>query len=251
MTSALIVDQLVLKNQDKILLDHINLDLSKGGIHLIIGPNGAGKTLLLRCMAGVLKPTAGRIILGEPTARIPLSWTPLSNALPFAFTAQELVLMGRYPWHQGFPGKSDQTLADKALARVGLLSFAGRVYNSLSRGEQTRVDIARAIAADSQLMLFDEPFANLDIDAKLHMTALFTELAHEGRTLILSHHDLYSVRDLATYLVFLKKGQVLAAGPCPELFTPEMIRQTYDVEARVYEDQATGEWFIRFKNRPL
>jgi ABC-type cobalamin/Fe3+-siderophores transport system ATPase subunit len=250
MKSALRVEQLVLKAQEKILLDHIQLDLRQGGIHLILGPNGAGKTLLLRCMAGVLQPTAGRVVLSDPQGPIPLSWTPLSNALPFAFTVQELVLMGRYPWHQGFPGRSDQHKAGDALRRVGMEAFADRVYNSLSRGEQTRVDIARAMASESRIMLFDEPFANLDIDASLHMTALFKELAQEGRTLVLSHHDLYSTRDLATHLVFLKKGKLVAAGPCPELLTPDMIRETYDVEARVLVDQTSGEWFIRFQNLP-
>lgn len=250
MKSALRVEHLVLKAQDKTLLDHINLDLEQGGIHLILGPNGAGKTLLLRCMAGVLHPSSGRVILGDASPPMPLSWTPLSNSLPFAFTVEELVLMGRYPWHQGFPGKSDQSKSNEALTRVGMQGFADRVYNSLSRGEQTRVDIARAIASDSRLMLFDEPFANLDIDASLHMTQVFQELAQEGRTLVLSHHDLYSTRDLATHLVFLKKGKLIAAGRCPDLLTPDMIRETYDVEARVYADQNTGDWFIRFQNAP-
>jgi iron complex transport system ATP-binding protein len=247
MTAALKVEQLVLKAQDKTLLDHINLDLRTGGIHLILGPNGAGKTLLLRCMAGVLQPSAGRVVLGDPKPPMPLSWTPLSQTLPFSFTAEELVLMGRYPWHQGFPGKSDRNAALRALERVGMLHFSDRIYNSLSRGEQTRVDMARAIASDSRLMLFDEPFANLDIDASLQMTALFAELAREGRTLVLSHHDLYSARDLATDLVFLRRGKLVAAGPCPELFTPDMIRQTYDVEAQVHAD-SSGAWFIRFQN---
>ncbi|WP_141736058.1 ABC transporter ATP-binding protein [Oligoflexus tunisiensis] len=251
MTSALKVVLLVLKVQDKILLDHINLDLRRGGIHLILGPNGAGKTLLLRCMAGVLQPSSGHVVLGDPRPPMPLSWTPLSHTLPFAFTVEELVLMGRYPWHQGFPGKSDHIAARHALDRVGMPHFADRIYNSLSRGEQTRVDMARAIASDSQLMLFDEPFANLDIDASLQMTALFAELAREGRTLVLSHHDLYSARDLATDLVFLRRGKLVAAGPCPALFTPDMIRQTYDVEARVHEDASTGAWFIRFQNPSL
>jgi iron complex transport system ATP-binding protein len=251
MKSALKVEHLVLKAQDKTLLDHIHLDLEQGGIHLILGPNGAGKTLLLRCMAGVLHPSSGRVIVSDATPPMPLSWTPLSNSLPFAFTVQELVLMGRYPWHQGFPGKSDHSRSNEALTRVGMQGFADRVYNSLSRGEQTRVDIARAIASDSRLMLFDEPFANLDIDASLHMTQVFQELAQEGRTLVLSHHDLYSTRDLATHLVFLKKGKLIASGPSPELLTPNMIRETYDVEARVYSDPTSGDWFIRFQNAPI
>jgi iron complex transport system ATP-binding protein len=202
-------------------------------------------------MAGVLSPTEGTVSIRDPKDPMPLSWTPLSHSLPFAFTVHELVLMGRYPWHQGFPGKKDHGKAKDALARVNMLDFSDRVYNSLSRGEQTRADIARAIASDSRLMLFDEPFANLDIDASLHMTEVFRALAAEGRTLVLSHHDLYSTRDLATHLVFLKKGKLVAAGPCSDLLTPEMIRRTYDVEARVHTDQSTGDWFIRFQNTPL
>lgn len=246
MNSALRVERLVLKTANRLLLDHIDLDLCQGAIHLLLGPNGAGKTLLLRCMAGVLRPSSGQIILHEPKAPVPLSWTPLSTALPFDFKVHELVMMGRYPWHQGFPGPNDRIAADHALDRVSMRGFAARIYNSLSRGEQTRVDIARAIAADSRLMLFDEPFANLDIDASLQMMKLFAELVQEGRTLILSHHDLYSTRDLASHLVFLKEGRLVAAGPCSQLLTPDMIRQTYRVEAQILEDQ--GRWFIRFES---
>lgn len=246
MTSALRVEKLILRAGMRQLLDHIELNLCQGGIHLLLGPNGAGKTLLLRCMAGVLQPSSGRIVIPNPQSPMPLSWTPLSAPLPFDFDVLELVIMGRYPWHQGYPGSLDKTIAQQALSRVGMQSFAGRVYNSLSRGEQTRVDIARAIAANSPLMLFDEPFANLDIDASLQMQRLFLELAQEGHTLVLSHHDLYSVRDLASHVIFMKDGRVLASGPCPELLTPEWIRQTYGVEALIHDDKDHGRWFIRF-----
>ncbi len=258
MIAALETQNLSLKVRDKCLLDQVNLSFPKGEISLILGPNGSGKTLLLRCLAGVLSPHTGQVLIGtepmhkksrEETAKI-LNWMPLSTNLPFAFSVIDLLIMGRYPQHQGFPGKRDRLAAETALQRLNLHSFAERSYNSLSRGEQTRVDIARALAADTSVLLFDEPFANLDIDASLQIIQLFHELREQGKTLILSHHDLYSARDLATYMIFLKQGRLVASGSSPSIFTPDIIRQTYDVEAEVREDQHSGDWFVRFKNLP-
>lgn len=243
MTPAVTIRNLSLAIKGKKLLDELSLTLTSGAIHLILGPNGAGKTLLLRCIAGVLQPSAGTV------SRLPLSWTPLSSDLPFAFTVRDLVIMGRYPTHKGFPGVTDRKRADAALQRLGMLEFAERSYNSLSRGEQTRADIARAIAADAPLLVLDEPFANLDIDASLSIMQLFHELRQEGRTLVLSHHDLYSARELGTDLVFLKKGRLVAAGPCADLFTAAWIRETYGVDARIHSD-ASGAVFIRFEKGP-
>ncbi len=261
MIAALQVKNLSLSASGRPLLDRLQLILPQGEISLILGPNGAGKTLLLRCLAGVLEAHSGEVFIGHPgeslsrkprhdTAKL-LTWMPLSSSLPFAFTVWDMLIMGRYPHHQGFPGADDKRFAQDALERLGLQKFAKRVYNSLSRGEQTRVDIARALATNTPIMLFDEPFANLDIDASLQMIRLFQDMRREGKTLILSHHDLYSARDLATHMVFLRKGQLIASGSSPEIFTPDIIRQTYEVEARVREDALSGEWFVRFDHLSL
>ena len=224
------------------LLDQVSFEIPEGSLFAILGPNGAGKTLLLRCLAGLLKPDQGSIE-GMPE---PLAWVPLSHTLPFGFVVQELVLMGRYASHQGFVQAADVAKADAALKAVGIEKLSGRSYNSLSRGEQTKVDIARAIASEAKVILLDEPFSNLDIDAVLHMIRLFKTLQAEGRTLIFSHHDLFTVGDLATHALLLKKGRILGSGPLNEVFTAAAIATAYNVRA-VFHQHEEGA-FVRFQS---
>ncbi|MBC7661464.1 MAG: ABC transporter ATP-binding protein [Chitinophagaceae bacterium] len=240
MKHALTIDHLALQIGTKTLLDDVSFVIPEAALFLILGPNGAGKTILLRCLAGLLKPTAGHVEIHEKA----MAWVPLSQILPFGFRVRELVLMGRYAQHQGFAQDRDRLATDESLRRVGITALADRTYNSLSRGEQTKVDIARALASDAHLILLDEPFSNLDIDSTLQMIVLFRALRAEGRTLVLSHHDLYSVSELATHALFLKKGQVLNTGPIAEVFQAPAIEAAYNVKAIFHE----ADKFVRFES---
>lgn len=250
-------ENLSLQLSQRTLLHSLAFDLPEPGISLILGPNGAGKTLFLRCLTGLIPSAEGQVrfedgksvtALSPEEMALRIAWTPLSAALPFSFKVSELMLMGRYRRHLGYPKKEDHEAVEKALDRLQLSSFRDRVYNSLSRGEQTKVDIARSIAADTPILVFDEPFANLDIDACLQVQKLFRTLKDEGKTLILSHHDLHSVLDLATHVVLLREGRLVGAGACAETFTAENIRKTYQVDAS-FVPNTRETAFLRF--RPL
>lgn len=233
------VQDLSLSIQGQELLQGLNFSVPEASIFLILGANGAGKTLLLQSLAGLRKPTHGSIVRSANE----LTWVPLSQALPFGFRAIDLITMGRFAKHQGFPGKKDLEIAEQAGESLGISKLLHRTYNSLSRGEQTKVDIARAIAAESKLILLDEPFSNLDIDASLQIISLFHELRSQGRTLILSHHDLYSARELATHALLLKKGQLLKTGRIQEVFAEEWIGEAYNVKP-VFSENGT----LRFES---
>lgn len=250
------IENLNLSLSQRPLLHALSFRLPEPGISLILGPNGAGKTLLLRCLSGLLASDSGeayfedgrglRSLSAEEIAR-EMAWIPLSASLPFSFRVSELMLMGRYRHHLGYPKGEDRAVVNRALERMNLSGFRDRVYNSLSRGEQTKVDIARALAAETRILVFDEPFANLDIDACIQIQKLFLDLKAEGRTLILSHHDLHTVQDLATDVVLLREGRLIAAGPVEEIFNAENIRTAYQVDARfVRTEEGT---VLRF--RPL
>lgn len=228
------IHDLSLTIDGKELLKDLHFEVPRESIFLILGANGAGKTLLLRCLAGLRPPSRGRI---EREAHA-LAWVPLSQSLPFSFQAIDLIVMGRFAKHKGFPGKKDRIAAEEAAERLGLNSLLSRSYNSLSRGEQTKIDIARAIASEAPLVLLDEPFSNLDIDACLQMIAVFKDLKAQGRTLILSHHDLHSARDLATHGLLLKKGELLAAGAIQDIFQPSWIEKAYNVRPIFAENGA-------------
>ncbi len=236
------IDTISLRLDSKLLLDRVSFEVPEASLFAILGPNGAGKTLLLRCLAGLLKPTSGTIT-GAPS---PLVWVPLSQALPFGFLVRELVLMGRYALHQGFAQTRDHEKTEAAIHAVGIEEYASRRYNSLSRGEQTKVDIARAIASEAKLILLDEPFSNLDIDAVLQMTKLFKSLQNTGKTLIFSHHDLFTVSGLASHGLLLKKGRVLIKGHLHEVFKAPAIEEAYNVHACFHEHE--GHAFVRFQS---
>lgn len=220
------IEQLSLTIEGKLLLDQLSFEIPQSSLFVILGPNGAGKTLLLRCLAGFCEPSAGQIIRDKES----LAWVPLSQPLPFGFRVRDVLLMGRFRQHQGYPSSRDFEMIAGAAARLDIAHLLLRSYNSLSRGEQTKVDITRAVASESSLILFDEPFSNLDIDASLHMIDLFKDLQRSGKTLILSHHDLYSVRNLATHGLLMKKGQVVTHGPIDEVFQPSWIQKAYNVK---------------------
>lgn len=248
------IKNLSLSLAGKRLLHSLDFTLPEPGISLILGPNGAGKTLFLRCLTGLLEAEEGTICFadGRDVRNLPLSsiaeelaWVPLSASLPFAFKVSDLLLMGRYRHHLGYPKAKDRAIAEQVLERMQLTHFRDRIYNSLSRGEQTKVDIARALAAESRMIVFDEPFANLDIDACLQVHRLFRELKAEGKTLILSHHDLHSVQDLATHVVLLRDGRLVAAGTTADVFNAENIRKSYQVNASFVKTE-DNESVLRF-----
>ncbi len=207
------------------LLSSMSFEIPKGSIFLILGPNGAGKTLLLRCLVGILKPTSGDI--RERTQD--LSWVPLSQNLPFSYTVRDIVLMGRFQVHQGFPGETDQNIVSDVLDKVQIRELEHRDYNSLSRGEQTKVDLARALSSGAESLYLDEPFANLDIDACLQIQDLLHRLRAEGKTIILSHHDLFTAKDLGSHGLLLRKGQLLRSGEISEIINSEAIEAAYGV----------------------
>lgn len=236
------IEQLNLSIHAKRLLHEVSFEVPEASLFAILGPNGAGKTLLLRCLAGLLEPSSGQI-LGR---REGLAWVPLSQALPFGFVVRDLVLMGRFAVHQGFPQQNDHRITAGAIERIGIEALAERSYNSLSRGEQSKVDIARALASEAELIMLDEPFSNLDIDAALQLTRLFHELRDDGKTLVFSHHDLHTVADLATHGMLLKQGRVLTQGPLPAIFQAAAIEEAYNVRAIFH--QADDRRFVRFES---
>ncbi len=220
-------ERLSLKIQNKTLLHPMSFEIPRDSIFLIMGPNGAGKTLLLKALAGLLPMASGEIVNRSE----PFSWVPLSQALPFSNSVEDVVLMGRYQLHQGYAGRVDREKVDRVLNRLGIEELKTRDYNSLSRGEQTKVDLARALAAETSLLFLDEPFANLDIDASLQIRDLLHDLKKEGKTIVLSHHDLFSAKDLGTHGLILNKGQLVIHGDISEVLRPSHIESAFGVRA--------------------
>jgi len=222
----------------------------------ILGPNGSGKTTLLRALAGVIRPSGGRVLLdGHDLAGISsqalarrMAVVPQETHLAFDYTVLEVVLMGRYPYLGTFEieGPADFTIAREALAATGTLALQDRPFDTLSGGEKQRVIIAAALAQIAAaerdgILLLDEPTVALDLAYQLELGTLLRDLQRRRPMAIaVSTHDLNFAAGLCRTLVLLKEGEVLARGPTEEVLTPEHIRQLYGVEADVTRHAGTG-----------
>ncbi len=222
MTMTLQAEQLCVRLQGRPILQGINAAFASHTLAVIIGPNGAGKSTLLRALCGLEAAAAGRIMVpghGDLKALTPLArarliaWVPEHSEMPFAFSAQASVVMGRFPWHQGRPTPADAAAAMAALKQLGIGHLAARPVQGLSSGERQKVMIARALASAAPIVLLDEPLANLDIGAALRLLLLLRDLTRSGRTLVVTMHDLALAHRFADHGLCLDGGRVVAGGP--------------------------------------
>jgi tungstate transport system ATP-binding protein len=194
------------------ILDSLNLIITPGAPSLIVGPNGAGKTSLLRLCMGLSTPSAGRITWGGRTDR-----TPLRRAIVF----QRPVMLRRtaaanvtYALAQaGVPRNRRAGRAADLLDRIGLGHLAARSARRLSGGEQQRLALARALARDPEILLLDEPTANLDPAATRSVEEIVLAAAQSGIKIVMTSHDIGQVRRLAGDVIFLVRGRLCERKP--------------------------------------
>ena len=225
------------------VLQGVSASFQPGALTGVIGANGAGKTTLLRALAGLVPVKSGRISLeGEPvdsfdrkeTARR-VGYLAQKQEPAFPFRADETVMMGRYP-HQGRLSpetEADRAAVDAALRDVDAAGLAGRAINELSGGELQRVLIARTLAARTPVLLLDEPFANLDVRHCLDILEILRAQASEGRTVVVSVHDLNLAHRFCDHLLLLYEGEILAQGDVNDVLTRRLIEKAFQVHAEI------------------
>ena len=229
-------------------IQDVTLRLARGGVLGILGPNGSGKTTLLRLLAGLLRPTRGRVLVeGLDVGTIPrrelarrVAVVPQETHLAFEYSVLEIALMGRYP-HLGafeFEGPRDLAIACEALEATGTAHLAHRPFSTLSGGEKQRVIIASALAQEADILLLDEPTASLDLGYQLDISGLLARLNRErGLTLVIATHDLNFAAGLCRTMLLVRDGRVLADGVTADVLTAASIAALYGVRAdvRFYE----------------
>jgi iron complex transport system ATP-binding protein len=225
------------------ILRGVDLELAPGEVLALVGPNGAGKTTLLRVASGVLRPSAGRVLLeGQPLSALSrrelaraVAVVPQELQIAFGFSVGEVVLMGRSPHvgGLGFDSGPDVEVARRALERVGIAELADRSLLELSGGERQLALVARAFAQEPRLLLLDEPTAHLDLRHRLEVAALVREFARGGRSALVVSHDLALAARSCDRMVLLAGGRVLAAGAPAEVLTPALLREGFGIEADV------------------
>ncbi|HEX8119451.1 MAG TPA: heme ABC transporter ATP-binding protein [Pyrinomonadaceae bacterium] len=230
---------------DKALVEDVSVRFEPGRLHLIIGPNGAGNSTLVKVLARLLRPHAGRVLYEgsdvQRASEIDLAKrrAVLSQAVEVAFplTGREVVMMGRHPHFGSRPGATDEKVVDELMEFFDVTEFADRDYQTLSGGERQRVNFARVLAqlwrpADCCRYLFlDEPLTFLDIRHQIEFmkkVRAFTDAADVVTVGVV--HDLNLAARFADQIVLIDRGRVTATGAPAEVLTRERIREVFGVE---------------------
>lgn len=227
-----VIDMSVAYQKKPVLLD-VTFDIPEGKLIGIIGPNGAGKSTLIKAALGLIPRLAGDVfIYGRPYSeqRHLVGYVPQRESVDWDFptNALDVVTMGRYG-HLGWfkrPGSYEKQIAMDCLHKVGMADYADRQISQLSGGQQQRIFLARALAQDAQLYFMDEPFAGVDAATEKAIIALLNELKRQGKTVLVVHHDLSTVKEYFDWVLLLN-GQLVDIGPVDEVFTARNLQRTY------------------------
>ena len=249
--SLLVAHELVVRIAGRALLNGIELGMDAGEVVLLGGRNGAGKTTLLHALAGLRKIEAGEVLLeGRAISAWParqrartIALVPQDDESPFQFTGRELVLMGRHPHIPRFalPGLRDHQVVHEALAAVDAIAFADRPLPTLSGGERRRIAIARALATESKVILLDEPTASLDLEHALLVLDLLTRLARQGRSVLMTSHEIGLAATRADRVALLHEGRIVCDAPPREALDDARLVQVFGVDRRAMKSIFDGQ----------
>jgi iron complex transport system ATP-binding protein len=233
MTALLKAEALHVEAGGARLLGPVDFLAGAGECVILVGPNGAGKSTLLRALAGAASPTRGAALLegspvlgmgALPRARA-LSYLPQSREAAWSVTAEALVALGRYAY--GRPdrlGAEDRAAVDRALAAANIAHLRTRRVDSLSGGEMARVHVARALCAESPILIADEPTAALDPAHAHDIAALLRARADEGALVIAALHDVDLALRTATRVVLMDKGRIVEDRAAQDFPAPALER---------------------------
>ncbi len=255
MSTVVRMSSVTVRRGDALLLDDVHWSVGPGEHWVVIGPNGAGKTTLVNIAGGVGHPTSGRVeLLGEPLGltdlselrlRIGLSTAWQAEAIPPAESVQDVVVTASWAvsgrWRERY-SPDDERRAHEMLEHLGAAHLAGRTFGTLSEGESKRVQIARALMVDPELLVLDEPAAGLDLGAREDLVLRIGRLAEDprGPALVLVTHHLEEIPRGFTHALVLSRGRAIASGRLHDVLTPSVLEAAYGLPVDVRE--VDGRW---------
>ena len=263
MTDAVLqLDDVTVRRGDKTILDEVSLTVRADERWVVLGPNGAGKTTVLQLATGRLYPTSGTIdILGERLgtievaelrSRVGLASSALEGRIQGRERVKDVVLTAAYGmlgrWREAYDD-FDETRAEDLLGAFGVAHLAERRFATLSEGERKRVQVARALMSDPELLLLDEPAGSLDLGGREELMAALSEIAGDWRSpvIMLVTHHVEEIPEGFTHALLLRGGRAVAAGPLDETLTPHLLSRTFGLELEV--ERHRGRWAARAARR--
>ena len=228
---------------DNKVLDGASLVLKKGEILCVLGPNGAGKTTLLNCMAGLLKPSSGEVILcgrnvrsmKEKEIAALAGYVPQLHTPAFDYRVIDFVLMGRAPDTAFFgrPGPEEEKRCLDVLESMGLGHLAGKSYLDISGGERQQLLIARAIVQEPEVVLFDEPTAHLDYGNQHRVLKRIKQMAAEGYSVVITTHNPDHALLLGDKAAIVSRDGSIIQGESCEILTEGKLSEVYGMDIRI------------------
>ena len=220
---------------ENVAIDDLTFQVRPGRVHGLIGMNGSGKSTLFKSLMGLVKIDAGSVeIDGKSTTAARkaglIAYAPQNEEIDWDFpvSVREVVLMGRYG-HMGLARRAkpeDHAAVEDALERTELTEFADRQIGQLSGGQRKRAFVARGLAQGAEILLLDEPFAGVDKRSEGTITTLLRELSAEGRTVVVSTHDLIAVPALCDEVALINR-KILAHGMPDQILVPELLAEAF------------------------
>ncbi len=235
------------------VLKGVSLAVDAGEFVGLIGANGSGKTTLLRLLLGFLTGVGDVVLCGAPLRSLGrrnlakrATIVPQDTRVDFAFTAREIVAMGRTPYLGRFTPESakDREAIARAMRQTETETFAERPITELSGGERQRVHLARALAQETQVILLDEPTANLDLTHQFEALQLVRDFTRAGGSAIAAIHDLSLAARFCDRLLLLAEGQIVADGRPEQVVTESNLLRHFALRARVRRDEETNSLFV-------
>ncbi|KQS97593.1 ABC transporter ATP-binding protein [Cellulomonas sp. Leaf395] len=258
MTDVLDLQAVTIRRGTTTILDEVTWTVRDGERWVILGRNGAGKTTLLQVASGRMHPSTGtadllgsrlgRVDVFELRPRIGLSSASLADRIPAGETVRDVVLTAAYGvtgrWREAYE-TLDESRATDLLAAFGVAQLSDRYFGTLSEGERKRVQIARSLMTDPELLLLDEPAAGLDLGGREELVAALSELAGDQKSpvLVLVTHHVEEIPPGFTHILLLRQGKAFAAGPIDEVLTAETLSGAFDLPLVV--DHTDGRWSAR------
>lgn len=250
----IVTEKLQFSFQGSTIINNLSFSLKGQEFTAVIGPNGAGKTTFLKLAAGILKPDSGKVLYpeyrSEKSGKTPknlakhLMWLPARIDMPFSYTVEDVLKMLLFPWERLSRFKNKDQAIKTGLTEVGIPEFAGRPFHSLSAGEQQRALLGAALVSDADILVLDEPCANLDVGAAHRTMKKLRSIAQQGKDVLFSIHDLQLAYQYCDNFLLLTPDRTAVPGNRDQIFSSLELKMAFGVN--ITKVQHAGDTILKF-----